>query len=70
MRETVLGETPASLATISRVTAEPLLLAAAWRSSSDRRIRQVPHGMPGQPLHAVPQCSTNLRTYVTEENSD
>jgi hypothetical protein len=38
MRETVLGETPASAATISMVTAEPARLAAARRSSSDRRI--------------------------------
>ena len=38
MRETVLGDTPASFATISRVTAEPFVAAAARRSSSDRRM--------------------------------
>src|SRR5512137_264741 len=38
MRETVLGETPASRATISSVTADPDAAAAVRRSSSDRRI--------------------------------
>jgi hypothetical protein len=38
MRETVLGDTPASFATISRVTAEPFAAATARRSNSDRRM--------------------------------
>jgi hypothetical protein len=42
MRETVLGDTPASFATISSVTAEPFAAATARRSSSDRRILRFP----------------------------
>jgi hypothetical protein len=43
IRETVLGDTPASFATIASVTAEPFEAAAARRSSSDRRTLQDPH---------------------------
>ena len=69
MRETVLGETPASLATISRVTAEPFAAAATRRSSSDRRMlrflgseARVPAGNSAEKF-AAPQQKTRSKEY-------
>ena len=54
MRETVLGETPASFATISRVTVEPFEAAVTRRSSSDRRILRLAWSCPGSAAPRAP----------------
>jgi hypothetical protein len=74
MRETVLGDTPASFATISRVTAEPFLVAVTRRSNSDRRILRFlafdSAYAAGVSRESLPRRNTMRTQMSTEWNTD